>query len=123
MSRFIVRRSLSALALLLATSFLVFSFFELIPNYNPARAIAGRNANQTTVNQVAKKFDLDKPFYVQYANTMKLIFTGQVIDYQNDLNVVDQFRQRFPVTLSLVIPAAVIWLSVSLLLGSISALD
>ncbi|MGZ4245375.1 MAG: ABC transporter permease, partial [Solirubrobacteraceae bacterium] len=122
MGRFIVRRSLSALALLLATSFLVFSFFELIPNYNPARAIAGRNANQTTVNEVAKKFDLDKPFYVQYANTMKLIFTGQVIDYQNDLNVVDQFRQRFPVTLSLVIPAAIIWLVMSVLLGSISAL-
>ena len=36
---------------------------------------------------------------------MKLIFTGHVIDYQDDLNVVDQFRQRFPVTLSLVIPA------------------
>jgi peptide/nickel transport system permease protein len=121
MGRFIVRRSLSAIALLLATSFLVFSFFELIPNYNPARAIAGRNANQTTVNQVAKKFDLNKPFYVQYANTMKLIFTGQVIDYQNDLNVVDQFRQRFPVTLSLVIPAAIIWLVMSVLLGSISA--
>ncbi len=122
MARFIVRRALSAIALLLATSFLVFSFFELIPNYNPARAIAGRNANQTTVNQVAKKFDLDKPFYVQYVNTMKLVFTGQVIDYQNDLNVVDQFKTRFPVTLSLVIPAAVIWLTVAILLGSISAL-
>jgi peptide/nickel transport system permease protein len=122
MGRFIVRRSISAIALLLATSFLVFSFFELIPNYNPARAIAGRNANQTTVNEVAKKFDLDKPFYVQYVNTMKLIFTGQVIDYQNDLNVVDQFKQRFPVTLSLVVPAAALWLSVAILLGSISAL-
>ena len=122
MARFIVRRSVSALVLLIATSFLVFSFFELIPSYNPARAIAGRNANQTTVNQVARKFDLNRPFYVQYANTMKLIFTGQVIDYQDDLNVVDQFRQRFPVTLSLVVPAAVLWLVTSVLLGSISAL-
>jgi peptide/nickel transport system permease protein len=122
MARFIVRRTISAIALLLATSFLVFSFFELIPSYNPARAIAGRSANQDTVNQVAKKFDLDKPFYVQYANTMKLIFTGQVVDYQNDLNVVDQFTSRFPVTMSLVIPAAVIWLTMAILLGSISAL-
>jgi peptide/nickel transport system permease protein len=122
MARFIVRRTISAIALLLATSFLVFSFFELIPNYNPARAIAGRNANQTTVDQVAKKFDLDKPFYVQYVNTMKLIFTGQVLDYQNDLNVVDQFKQRFPVTMSLVVPAAALWLTVAILLGSISAL-
>ncbi len=122
MARFIVRRSLSALVLLIATSFLVFSFFEIIPSYNPARSIAGRNANQATVNEVARKFDFDKPFYVQYANTMKLVFTGNVIDYQDDLNVVDQFKQRFPVTLSLVVPAAIIWLVVATILGSISAL-
>jgi peptide/nickel transport system permease protein len=122
MARFLVRRTLSAALLLLATSFVVFSFFEIIPSYNPAREIAGRNANQTTVNEVSRKFDFNKPFYVQYANTMKLVFTGQVIDYQDDLNVVDQFRQRFPVTLSLVIPAALIWLVMATLLGSISAL-
>jgi peptide/nickel transport system permease protein len=122
MARFLVRRSLSAALLLLATSFVVFSFFEIIPSYNPAREIAGRNANQTTVNEVARKFDFNKPFYVQYANTMKLVFTGQVIDYQDDLNVVDQFRQRFPVTLSLVIPAALIWLVMATVLGSVSAL-
>jgi peptide/nickel transport system permease protein len=122
MARFLVRRTLSAALLLLATSFVVFSFFEIIPSYNPAREIAGRNANQTTVNEVARKFDFNKPFYVQYANTMKLVFTGQVIDYQDDLNVVDQFRQRFPVTLSLVIPAALIWLVMATVLGSVSAL-
>jgi peptide/nickel transport system permease protein len=123
MARFIVRRSLSAILLLLATSFLVFScFFLMIPGSQQARAIAGRNANQTTVNEVARKFDFDKPFYVQYVHTMKLVFTGQVIDYQDDLNVVDQFRTRFPVTLSLVVPAALIWLLASVVLGSISAL-
>jgi peptide/nickel transport system permease protein len=122
MARFIIRRSLSALALLFATSVVVFGIFEIIPSYNPARAIAGRNANQTTVNQVSRKFGFDKPFYVQYANTMKLIFTGQVVDYQDDLNVVDQFRQKFPVTLSLVIPAGILWLVAAIVLGSISAL-
>jgi peptide/nickel transport system permease protein len=122
MARFVVRRSLSAIALLFATSVVVFGIFEIIPSYNPARAIAGRNATPTTVEEVSRKFGFDKPFYVQYANTMKLIFTGQVIDYQDDLNVVDQFRQKFPVTLSLVIPAGIFWLVSAILLGSISAL-
>jgi peptide/nickel transport system permease protein len=122
MARFIVRRSLSAIALLFAVSVVVFGIFEIIPSYNPARAIAGRSANQTTVNEVSHKFGFDQPFFVQYANTMKLIFTGQVVDYQNDLNVVDQFRQRFPATLSLVIPAGILWLGAAVLLGSISAL-
>jgi peptide/nickel transport system permease protein len=122
MSRFIVRRTLSAIALLFAVSVVVFGIFEIIPSYNPARAIAGRNANATTVNEVNRKFGFNKPFYVQYANTMKLIFTGQVIDYQDDLNVVDQFKHKFGATLSLVIPAGIIWLVVAILLGSISAL-
>jgi peptide/nickel transport system permease protein len=121
MSRFVVRRTLSAIALLFATSVVVFGIFEIIPSYNPARAIAGRNATPTTVQQVSRKFGFDRPFWVQYGNTMKLIFTGQVIDYQDDLNVVDQFKQKFPVTLSLVIPAGIIWLLGAILLGSMSA--
>jgi peptide/nickel transport system permease protein len=122
MARFLVRRSLSAVALLFAVSVVVFGIFEIIPSYNPARAIAGRNANATTVHEVAHKFGFDQPVYVQYVNTMKLIFSGQIIDYQNDLNVVDQFRQRFPATLSLVIPAAIFWMFAAIVLGSISAL-
>ncbi|HET9103617.1 MAG TPA: ABC transporter permease [Solirubrobacteraceae bacterium] len=122
MARFLVRRTLSAIALLFATSVVVFGIFEVIPSYNPARAIAGRNATPLTVQQVSHKFGFDRPIYTQYANTMKLIFQGNVIDYQDDLNVVDQFRAKFPVTLSLVIPAGLIWLVAAIILGSISAL-
>jgi peptide/nickel transport system permease protein len=122
MSRFIVRRTVSAILLLFATSVVVFGIFEVIPSYNPARAIAGRNATPTTVATVSRKFGFDKPVYDQYANTMELIFTGQVVDYQYDLNVDQQFAQRFPVTLSLVLPAAILWLGGAIALGSLSAL-
>ena len=122
MGRFVVRRMASAILLLFATSIVVFGIFEVIPSYNPARAIAGRNATPTTVAEVSHKFGFDQPIYVQYANTMKLIFTGQIIDYQDNLNVDSQFAQRFPVTLSLVVPAALIWLAGAVVLGSISAL-
>ena len=110
------------MALLFAVSVVVFGIFEVIPSYNPARAIAGRNANAATVEEVSHKFGFDKPVYVQYLNTMKLIFTGQVVDYQDDLNVVDQFKHKFPVTLSLVIPAAILWFGLAVVFGSISAL-
>jgi peptide/nickel transport system permease protein len=122
MARFVVRRTMSALALLFATSVVVFGIFEVIPSYNPGRAIAGRNATPETVAIVNHKFGFDKPVYTQYANTMKLIFTGQIIDYNDQLNVVDQFKSRFPATLSLVIPSGIIWLVVAVFLGSISAL-
>jgi len=122
MTRFIARRAASAILLLFATSVVVFGIFEVIPSYNPARAIAGRNATPTTVQQVSEKFGFDKPIYIQYGNTMKLIFTGQIIDYQDNLNVVSQFGSRFPVTLSLVLPAAAFWMLWAIVLGSLSAL-
>lgn len=122
MARFITRRVASAILLLFAVSVVVFGIFEVIPSYNPARAIAGRTATATTVAEVSQKFGFDKPVYVQYGNTMKLIFTGQVIDYSDNLNVVQQFGQRFPVTVSLVVPAAVIWMAGAILLGSVGAL-
>jgi peptide/nickel transport system permease protein len=122
MAGFIARRLASAVLLLFATSVVVFGIFEVIPSYNPARAIAGREATAQTVAQITAKFGFDQPFYVQYFNTMKLIFTGQIIDYQDNLNVVSQFVHRFPVTLSLVVPAAVIWMLVAIVLGSLSAL-
>jgi peptide/nickel transport system permease protein len=122
MAGFIARRVASAILLLFATSVVVFGIFEVIPSYNPARAIAGREATAVTVAQITEKFGFDKPFFVQYFDTMKLIFTGQIIDYQDNLNVVSQFVHRFPVTLSLVIPAAIIWMLASIVLGSLSAL-
>src|SRR5690349_929227 len=122
MARFIVRRTLSAIALLFATSVVVFGIFEVIPSYDPARAIAGRQASAQEVATVRRKFGLVKPIYTQYANTIKLIFTGQLIDYNDQLNVVSQFRQKFPATLSLVIPSGIIWLLAAILLGSIAAL-
>ena len=97
MTGFITRRLASAVLLLFATSVVVFGIFEVIPSYNPARAIAGREATAATVAEISQKFGFDKPIYVQYGNTMKLIFTGQIIDYQDNLNVVSQFVHRFPV--------------------------
>ena len=97
MSGFIARRLVSAVLLLFATSVVVFGVFEVIPSYNPARAIAGREATAATVAEISQKFGFDKPIWIQYANTMKLIFTGQIIDYQDNLNVVSQFVHRFPV--------------------------
>ena len=121
MARFVFRRVLSAIALLFAVSVVVFAIFEVIPSYDPAAAIAGRTASPADIQAVKKSFGFDKPVYVQYANTMKQIFTGEIISYQTRLPVVDQFRQKFPATLSLVVPAAILWMGFGILFGTISA--
>jgi peptide/nickel transport system permease protein len=121
MARFIVRRSMQAVALLFAVSVVVFGIFAVIPSYDPAVAIAGRTASPADIATVRRDYGFDKPIYVQYANTMKQIFTARVVDYNSRLNVVDQFRERLPATLSLVIPAAILWLGTGIVFGVASA--
>ncbi|MGO9498315.1 MAG: ABC transporter permease [Solirubrobacteraceae bacterium] len=119
MGRFIVRRLASMVGVLFAISVLTFLIFQAIPN--PAVRLAGRFPTPATIEHINQQWGFDKPIYVQYLKTMKLIFTGQVISYTQQLNVVHEIWILLPVTLSLAIGAGIIWLSMGILFGVLSA--
>jgi peptide/nickel transport system permease protein len=119
MGRFIVRRLASMVGVLFAISVLTFLIFQAIPN--PAVRLAGRFPTPATIQHINQQWGFDKPIYVQYLKTMKLIFTGQVISYTQQLNVVHEIWTLLPVTLSLAIGAGIIWLSMGILFGVLSA--
>jgi peptide/nickel transport system permease protein len=119
MGRFIIRRLVSIVAVLIVISILTFLIFQAIPN--PATRLAGRFPTPATIAHINQQWGFDKPIYVQYLKTMKLIFTGQVISYTQQLNVVHEIWTLLPVTLSLAIGAGIIWLSVGILFGVLSA--
>ncbi len=107
---------------LFAISILTFLLFQAIPNGDPALRLAGRLATPQQVQDVRIKWGFDKPIYVQYVKTMKKIFTGKVISYTQQLNVLDQIKQGLPATLSLAIGAGIIWLGFGILFGVLAAL-
>jgi peptide/nickel transport system permease protein len=119
MGRFVVRRTASLIGVLIAISILTFLIFQAIPN--PAARLAGRFPTPATLAHINQQWGFDKPIYVQYVKMMKLIFTGQVISYTQQLNVVHQIWVYLPVTLSLAIGAGIIWLSTGILFGLLSA--
>ncbi len=119
MGRFIVRRLFSMIGVLFAISVLTFLIFQAIPN--PAVRLAGRFPTPATIEHINQQWGFDKPIYIQYLKTMKLIFTGQVISYTQQLNVVHEIWVLLPVTLSLAIGAGIIWLSMGILFGVLSA--
>jgi peptide/nickel transport system permease protein len=121
MGRFIVRRVFSMIVVLIAISILTFLIFQAIPNGDPAERMAGRLATPENVQAIREDWGFDKPLYVQYLRTMKLIFTGEVVSYTQQVNVVDQIKQNLPATLSLAIGAAFIWLFLGIVVGVISA--
>jgi peptide/nickel transport system permease protein len=123
MARFIVRRLISVVLVLFAISIVTFLIFQAMPNGDPALRLAGRLATPETVQAVRKQWGLDQPIYVQYAKMMEQIFTGKVISYTQQLNVLDEIRRGLPVTISLAVGAGIIWLGLGIVFGVLSALS
>jgi peptide/nickel transport system permease protein len=119
MSRFIVRRLVAMVGVLFVISVLTFLIFNAIPH--PELQIAGRFPTAATLAHIRHQWGFDQPFYERYFTIMKLIFTGKIISYTQQVNVVHQLWVLLPVTASLAIGAGIIWLSLGILFGVLSA--
>ena len=122
MARFVVRRLLNMVLTLFALSILVFVIFNVIPAGDPGKRIAGRTANQATVEQVRKDFGFNDPLYVQYYELMKRTIDGSLESYRNRVNVREEIVRGMPASTSLVVGAAIIWLVLGVSLGYYSAM-
>jgi peptide/nickel transport system permease protein len=123
MTTFIVKRIAAMFFVLFSISVLVFLIFFATPGVDPAARIAGRNADQLTLQQVRASFELDKPIPARYVSMMKHLFVSQdLTSYVNrGAKVLPQLTQAIPATLSLVFGAAIIWLLVGIFLGIAAA--
>ena len=119
MARFIIRRLLSMVGVLIAISILTFLIFTAIPH--PELSLAGRFPTAATLAHIRHQWGFDRPVYVRYVLIMKLIFTGQIISFTQQVNVIDQLVHFLPVTASLAIGAGIIWLSLGIVFGLLSA--
>jgi len=123
MLRFTARRAGSTLVVMFAISVMVFLIFFATPGADPAARIAGRNASQETLAQVRASFGFDRPLPVQYVLLMRHLFIqGDLTSFVNrGARVLPQVWAAIPVTMSLVLGAAVIWLLVALAMGVTAA--
>lgn len=104
-------------------SVVAFLIFFATPGADPSARIAGRNASQETLAQVRADFGLDQPLPVQYGLMMKRLFiTRDLTSFVNRGQlVVPSVLNAIPVTLSLVIGAAVLWVVGGLIMGVVAA--
>jgi peptide/nickel transport system permease protein len=120
---FIIRRLIGAILVLIAVSFITYLIFIKIPGGDPAFRIAGRTATAQNIADIREKLRLNDPFYDQYWAMMKSLFSGSLVSYSSQLNVVDQIKSGIPATFSLCIGAAIIWLFFGILVGIIAAVN
>ncbi|MFI6234524.1 ABC transporter permease [Micromonospora sp. NPDC050784] len=136
MARFLLKRLFSATLTLFAVSVLTFLMFFALPR-DPVSSICSKNCNPERLERVRDDLGLNDPLISQYAGYMKGIVTGRDLgsaqggrcdapclgwSYVTNEAVSDTIARVLPVTLSIVIPAAILWLLLGVGLGMVSAL-
>ncbi len=133
MIRYVIRRLIWACVLFLAVTVISFILFFLIPA-NPAQLVCGRACNPETIKRVAHYLGTDRPVYVQYGKflgrLMPISFTGGFHFKEPSLghsfvsrtSVNYIIGQAAPITASLLLGGAVLWMLIALPVGILSAL-
>jgi peptide/nickel transport system permease protein len=124
MIRYIIRRLLWVIVLLVIVSAVTFVIFYALPSADPAVLRAGRSPNPALIQHIRHVLGLDQPIYVQYWRYLKniVLHFNFGYSYQFSLPVTSLIFQRLPATISLTIGAVFVWLLVGLPVGMISAI-
>jgi peptide/nickel transport system permease protein len=124
MLRYITRRVLWAIALLVIVSAVVFAMFYIFPTADPAQLRAGRHASPQDIENIRQSLGLDDPKHVQFIHYMEDVFLHFDLGtsfFQNNTPVSEIIFDRLPATIFLVSGAVVIWLLIAIPVGIISA--
>src|SRR5204862_8187841 len=99
----------------------VFVMFFVAP-HNVARLLAGRQASPETVASVERRLGLDRPVLDQYGTYLRRLVEGNLgYSFYNSTAVRSLIRQRIPVTFSLAVGGAVLWLLIGVASGVVAA--
>jgi peptide/nickel transport system permease protein len=123
MVRYVIRRLLWAIVLFLAVTIVTYLIFFLIP-VDPARLVAGKSATPAEVKAVAHRLYLDRPVYEQYLHFLYQLVWQHSLGYSfnNRQSVNGAIFAAAPVTASLVLGGAVVWMLIAVPVGILSAL-
>jgi peptide/nickel transport system permease protein len=144
MVRYIIRRSIGVVIILVVISIITFGIFYIIPT-NPALNACGKSCPIERQHEIEKKLGLDKPVFLawppshsQYGQFAQGVFVGRDFygggstercnapclgfSFATDQPVWPQLKSRIPVTFSIALGASVLWLVFGVSAGILSAL-
>jgi peptide/nickel transport system permease protein len=123
MWQFLIRRLFWAIFLFFVATIITYLIFWVIPA-DPASLAAGRLTSPEYLASIRRLLHLDKPIWVQYWYFLEnLVVHGSLgMSFVNRESVDTTIGKDAPVTASLVFGAAVLWLTISIPVGVLSAL-
>lgn len=124
MGKYIVRRFLQLIPILIGITFLSFAMMRLAGGDAVTYMYenAGVNVSQEIIDQAKAEYGLDKPFLVQYATWFTGMVTGNMgTSYVSHRDVYETFISKLPATILLTITSIVLTVLIAIPLGILSA--
>jgi peptide/nickel transport system permease protein len=119
--RYIVRRLLLLVPILLGVSILIFCWIRALPG-NPASALLGERATPELVKQYKERYGLDRPIPVQYWDYLKVTIKGDLgVSTSSRRTITEEIRRRFPATVELALGAMLFAVCLGIPLGFMAA--
>jgi peptide/nickel transport system permease protein len=121
MLRFVVRRLLLLIPILIGLSILVFLWIRALPA-GPAQSLLGERATPETIAQIEEQYGLDRPIHVQYWRYLKTVAQGDLgTTIRTRRPVTDELQERFPATIELALAALLFATLLGIPLGFVAA--
>jgi peptide/nickel transport system permease protein len=122
MLRFVIRRLLLLIPILIGLSILIFLYLRALPG-SPAIALLGERATPETVAAIEREYGLDEPIYVQYWRYTKNVILEFDLGTSSTTRqtVTDELKRRFPATVELAVGAMIFATIFGIPLGFIAA--
>lgn len=121
MYKYICKRILMMIPVIIGVSLLVFLVLKMTPG-DPARVVAGSEADEATVEQIREELGLNKPVLQQYVDYMLNLLHGDMgTSYTTNKPVADEILARMPTTFILAFAGVFVAVLIGIPLGIISA--
>lgn len=121
MAKYILRRVLIMIPVILGVSFIIFGIMSLTPG-DPAMMILGEGATEEALEAKRDELGLNDPFFTRYFDYVKNALKGDFgTSYRTNLSVSDEIRSRLPYTVQLALFSTIIAVLIGLPVGVISA--
>ncbi|MBE3034129.1 MAG: ABC transporter permease [Actinobacteria bacterium] len=121
MLRYLVRRLLLTIPVLLGVATLVFALIHLVPG-DPAQAMLGEGAAPEELVKLRHSLGLDQPLLVQYKSFLSGIARGDLgTSFRYNTPVTAQIREKLPNTAKLAVAAMVLAILFAIPLGILAA--
>ena len=121
MTRFLLRRLLLTIPVLIGVATLVFSLIHLVPG-DPVQTMLGESASPQDVAQLRTRLGLDRPLLEQYGSFVGGAMRGDLgTSLRTDQPVTTVILERMPATLELAFAAMLVAVTIAIPLGIIAA--